>query len=91
MPTPVSSIFHEPFFPSKSCFFLGDNTLDIKMSLHKIERNGEEYFKIKNLEVASIIGEGLIKLTPKEPELQFASKSRKKIRLILRSIFTKLD
>ncbi|XP_022919099.1 circadian clock-controlled protein daywake-like [Onthophagus taurus] len=57
-------------------FFQGnftDTTFNMKMSLKRIQKDGEDYLQIEKLLLKSKVSDGIIKLTSKNPDLQFAA------------------
>ncbi|CAG9768274.1 unnamed protein product [Ceutorhynchus assimilis] len=57
-------------------FFKGnfsDIQFHVKGALDTYKRNGDEYFKVKKVSSKIVVGDGWIKLTSKNPELQFGA------------------
>ena len=70
--TLVSEIISYDIFFSLIGTISADTTYNMRFGVKRVQRDGEEYFQIDKMSLKSRVGDGVIKLTAKDPEYQFA-------------------
>lgn len=65
-------------------FFAADTQMVVKATIDTYEKDGDTFFRIHKMTVKGQVGDGWVKMTAKNPELQFGGKIRFRFPLLFK-------